>query len=198
MAEHKFAGDASKCSECDATMMAGDHSDKPPAKAAEPPKAANEPTAPTAHQFTELQNEVKQFKERAEKAEGRVDGLEKTNRAMRFGELSKDWAGEKATHLDMLEFMATTCGEDSERFKAYVTKENATAAQLKAAGLFTEIGSSSQGDATGAMAAMETEAIKMSEESQGKLTKEQAFAQIWEKKPVQFREQYREEQRSVN
>lgn len=153
--------------------------------ASEDAKTANEPTAPTAQQFTELQGEVKQFKERAEKAEARTAAIEKDNRAMKFGETVKDWPGERSDNVAMLEHLFSTSeqGEDGEVFKAHIKTMNATAAQLKASSMFTELGSSGVPATGSAEAEADALAKKMSEDSAGKMSVAQAYREVISKTP---------------
>lgn len=111
--------------------------------------------------------------------EGRVAAMEKDARATRFKEIAKDWSGDRAYHLDMLEMIATTekDGEKSARFTKYVEHENAVAEQLRQSALFRETGSSAAVEGSAA-AELEKRARKMADESGGKLTYHQAYDQI--------------------
>lgn len=119
-------------------------------------------------------------KQAREALEGRMAAMEKKDRDTRFGILAKDWSGDKAVHLDMLEHFATSekDGEESARFKAYVTQQNAHAEQLRQSDLFKEIG---RGEPVAGSADAEWEAAarKLQTESGGKLTIEQARDQVW-------------------
>ncbi|HEX7334222.1 MAG TPA: S49 family peptidase [Pyrinomonadaceae bacterium] len=117
---------------------------------------------------------------KAEGLEKRMAAMEKKDRDTRFGIVAKDWSGDKAVHLDMLEHFATSekDGENSARFKAYVTQQNAHTEQLRQSGLFKEIGSSSAVEGS-ADAEWEASAKKLQAESGGKLTIEQARDQVW-------------------
>jgi len=136
-------------------------------------------------------------KAKAEGLEKRVALMEKKDRDTRFGSLAKDWSGEKSFHLDMLEHLATSerDGEQSPRFKAYVTQQNAVAEQLRQSGLFKEIGSSgpAEGSAEAAIQA-KADAIRT---ANPKLTKEQAWDQAWTANP-DLQSQYRNEERISN
>lgn len=132
---------------------------------------------------------------KATKADERIGNLEKAARAKRFSELSKDWVGDKAAHLDMLEHLGTfdEKGEESDRFKAYVTTQNATAEQLKTAGLFSEVGSSAP--AEGSVTAQVSAKVKTMCEADPKLTPEIAFDQVWQTLTPSAKQQWREEDR---
>lgn len=125
---------------------------------------------------TELATE----KQAREALESRVAAMEKEARATRFNALAKDWSGDKAYHLDMLEMVATTekDGEKSPRFTKYVEHENAVAEQLRQSALFREIGASAPAEGS-AEAEWEASARKLQSESGGKLTIEQARDQVW-------------------
>lgn len=155
--------------------------------------------------FAEVNAQLKQMTERVTKAEAevkkaneRADKTEKENRAMQFTETVKEWPGDKQKNVDHLEFLfsASDDGLESDVYKAHVETMNAAAAQLKGAGLFTEIGSAG-GNESGAVTA-EVEAGIVKQMSENKITREQAFTAVWETLPPAKREGYRLEQRSVN
>ena len=75
---------------------------------------------------------------------GRVEKMEKDARRKRFSELADGdtpWYGAVDTHLNLLETMADTFGEDSEQFKTYVSQQQAQAKALADSALFQEQGS---------------------------------------------------------
>lgn len=155
--------------------------------------------------FAEVNAQLKQMTERVAKAEAevkkaneRADVTEKANRAMQFGEMVKEWPGDRAKNVAQLEHLYSTSeeGTESDAFKYQVETMNAAAAQLKGAGLFTEIGSAGGGES--AAVTTEVEAAVAKQMSENKITKEQAFVAVWESLPPAKREGYRQEQRSVN
>lgn len=86
----------------------------------------------------------------------RVGELEKSGRQLRFAETAKGWIGDKAGHVNMLEFLfehSEGKGEESDQFKAYVEAQKAAMAQTRSAGLFKENGITTQD--TGAESAVE-------------------------------------------
>lgn len=66
--------------------------------------------------------------------------LEKDTR--RFSELSTDWPGDKSKNVDTLLQMAKAFGEDSDLFKNHVETMNSAARHTRAAGLFSDVGTS--------------------------------------------------------
>jgi hypothetical protein len=56
------------------------------------------------------------------------------------------WFGDVAKHVSLMERLATTFGEDSDDFKAFVEQQRATAEQVRAAGLYREIGTGARFD----------------------------------------------------
>lgn len=155
--------------------------------AAEDKKETKQTTeaAPTALQFAEMQTQLKQATEDVKKANERAAVIEKDNRAMKFTETVKDWPGETAKNVAMLEHLFSTSeqGRDSEVFKSHVETMNATATQLKASSLFTEVGSTGAPSTGSAEAEANALAKKMSEDSNGKLTTQQAYREVIAKTP---------------
>lgn len=151
----------------------------------------------TEQELANTKTALEAAEQKASKADERIGNLEKAARSKRFSELSKDWIGDKAKHVGMLEHFATfdEKGEESEMFKDYVTTQNATAEQLKAAGLFTEIGSSAP--AEGSITEMVNTKVKTMREADPKLTDEIAFENVWQTLSVAEKEQYREEDRRL-
>lgn len=178
--------------------------EKPTDPAKPEPKKAAEPEAVTPQAFSELQtkltaSEAKNttLESNLTKANERIDSLEKAARAKRFSETAKEFLGEPAKHIAMMEHLATADekGEESELFKEYVAQQSAIAAQAKTAGLFTEVGSSAPA-ADGAVSRVNATVAKFME-SDPKLTKEQAFDKWYASAPKAEREAYREEANSI-
>lgn len=97
------------------------------------------------------------------------------------------WAGEIAKNVSVLETLADAVGEDSETFKDFIAQQRATAAQLKASGLFTEIGSNQSGAAgAGAWERIEAEARKVA--SDEKVSFEVATGLVMERNPRLYSE----------
>ena len=96
----------------------------------------------------EASAEAQKYREALDAANERVANLESKAQRKRFAELSDEWFGDK--HVDMLVSLAGAWGEDSEEFAAYVTQQNAVAAQLKDASIFNEIGSNRQSEGNSA------------------------------------------------
>lgn len=132
-------------------------------------------------------------KQAREALEKRMAAMEKKDRDTRFGILAKDWSGDKAFHLDMLEHLATSesDGENSARFKAYVTQQNAVAEQLRQSGLFKEIGSNGKAVSDSAVLQADAEAKALMAKN-SKLSNADALKEVFAKNP-QLYESYRKE-----
>ena len=83
-------------------------------------------------------------KRRQAKAASQVEALESRARISRFESLigsgDNAWAGERGTHLMMLQLLAVNGGEDSEGFSAYVRQQKALTAQLATSALLESVG----------------------------------------------------------
>lgn len=155
----------------------------------------------TPQAFSELQTRVEAAENAAKekdallvKANERIASLEQDTRAKRFGELSKDWVGDNKVHVATLEhFSQLEGGEESDMFKNYVTTQNATAEQLKKAGLFAEIGSSApvEGSAT----AQIDKRVKELRTANPKLSEAEAFTEAWGEASPDVKRMFREEDR---
>jgi hypothetical protein len=167
----------------------------------ETPKVeATETVSPQA--FSELQARVEAAENSAKEKDGqlvkaneRIAGLERDARAKRFSETAKDWVGDRAAHLDMLEFLFSSDekGEEGDRFKKYKEQQTAAAEQLKKGDLFKEIGSNQPAEGS-ATAKIQASAQKF-READPKLTSEMAFDKAWSEAPNALRDQYRDERR---
>lgn len=91
----------------------------------------------------EAEQQVKKFADLLDSATGRIAAMESENLERRMAEISDGWVGDKKNHLIVLKSFAESFGEDSDTFKAYVTQQNAVAAQLTQSGIFDESGSDS-------------------------------------------------------
>jgi phage I-like protein len=169
------------------------------------PKKAAETETVNPQAFSDLQTKYQAAETEAQtvkadlvKANERIGTLEKSARFKRFSEIAKDFLGETAKHLDFMEFLATSDekGEESERFKDYVTQQTAIAAQAKTGNLFAEIGSSAPIEG-GAISRIDAAAKKF-READPKLSEAMAFTMAWNSSTAGERVAYREEQRSVN
>ncbi len=140
------------------------------------------------------ESEVESAKLEAAEAKARVALVERQARTQRFESLARQWAGATAEHVATLEYLAQAeGGEESPLFKGYVTTQNATAEQLRAGGLFKELGSAVS-TAVSAYDEMEAKAKSLIETSGGKLTRETAITQVAEANPELYK-RYLAEQR---
>jgi signal peptide peptidase SppA len=125
------------------------------------------------------QADAEAAKKQADAAQAEIALLKQQARAIRFTEMAKGWAGVPAQHVAVLEHLAQAeGGEESELFKGYVTQQKAITEQMDTAKLFGEIGSSQPVEGS-ASADIDAQAKKMSAESAGKLTYQQAYDQIY-------------------
>lgn len=168
-------------------------------KAAEPPKELAERLAASEAQTKTFKEEAEKNAAEAKRANERVDALEKDSRAKRFGEMATGWVGKKEQHIAMMEHLATSDekGEESDLFKSYVETQKAAAEQISKSNIFSEIGTSRAAEGS-VEAEIEAKAKKMSEESSGKLTYAQAYAETLKQNPSLYTRLQAEERRSVN
>lgn len=167
------------------------------ASADDKPLAA-QPT-PDTKAIEDARAEAAAAKKEAAEANGRIAQLEKDARATRFGAIVKDWPGESAKHVAMLELLATSQegGETSQAFTDYVTQQKAISEQVKTAALFQEVGSSQPVE--GSVEATMESKIKALRDKDPALTYEGAYDQVWKAMSAHERTQYRDETRkSVN
>lgn len=145
-------------------------------KAIEAHKASEE-AARTAAELTATENK---------KLSERVGSLEKDARTKRFNEQAAKWPGEPANHVLLME----TLGEGTEPFNAYVKSQDAIAAQLKSANIFSEMGSShsaSSDVAQNAEAQLSAKAKDIQAADQ-KMTYEQAYDRALVQNPKLYAE----------
>lgn len=62
----------------------------------------------------------------------------------RYAEMSREWVGDNAKHVDTLEALASVDGENSAVFRFHVETQNAVAEQLRQSKLFDEVGTDRQ------------------------------------------------------
>lgn len=110
------------------------------AKNAEAEAAASE-LAAKAEAETELSQRVGKLEAALDASNKRNAEMAAEVRRKRFGELAKEWTGETAKHVALLEQLADSAGEDSDAFGFYVQTQNAVAEQLNSSALFEDIGS---------------------------------------------------------
>lgn len=97
------------------------------------------------------------------------------------------WFGEVAGHVTVLESFAQTFGEDSDRFKTYVTQQQAMAAQIATSAAFQELGSDASGRPESAWAQIERKASEL-RAAEPALSIEQATAKVMEREPALYRQ----------
>jgi ClpP class serine protease len=138
----------------------------------------------TAAKLSEVESDKAKLGEQVGKLETSVGALQRQARETRFKEMSKGWIGDPRHHVAMLENLsASEGGEESALFKGYVTQQKAAAEQVETSELLKEIGSSQAAEGS-AEAEIEARAIKMSSESNGKMTRQQAYDQIYASDPA--------------
>lgn len=165
------------------------------AKADAAPVKADDRVDAHSAELDTLRTRTEKAEQDAAAANARVAQLEKDARATRFTALVKDWPGESAKHVAMLELLATSQegGEESAAFKDHITNLNAIAAQTKTAKLFEEIGSSQPVE--GSVSAQVEADVQKRMAADPKLTRAIAFDQARSALPYQLRQEYDNEQR---
>jgi signal peptide peptidase SppA len=103
-------------------------------------EAAATDTSVTAEAFNALQEELK-----AMKSENTLRDLKD-----KFTAKAASFAGNKDEKINFLVSLAEKFGEDSTEVSSYITDQNAMAEQIRAGGLFKEIGSSAKSENDGA------------------------------------------------
>lgn len=148
-------------------------------------------------QLEQLKAETEKANKEAADAKAQVAVLQKDARTTRFSALAKDWPGEPAKHVAMLELLATSQegGEGSPVFKDYVTQQKAIAEQVKTAKLFEEVGSSEPVE--GSVSAKVDASIKALMTADSKLSYELAYDQVRNQLPVAQRKEFDNEQRRL-
>jgi 2'-5' RNA ligase len=97
------------------------------------------------------------------------------------------WFGELASHVEVLQSFAQTFGEDSAQFQAYVTQQQAVAAQIATSEAFRELGSDANGRPESAWAQIERKASEL-RAAEPALSIEQATAKVMEREPALYRQ----------
>lgn len=97
------------------------------------------------------------------------------------------WFGEVAQHVTVLESFAQAFGEDSPQFKAYVTQQQAVAAQIATSDAFRELGSDASGRPESAWTQIERKASEL-RAADPDLSIEQATAKALEQNPSLYRQ----------
>lgn len=142
-------------------------------------KSAGETTA------TQLKTASEQIA--AMQAEARRQRFTALVRGTADGQPSHRWFGEVAQHLDVLDTFAQTFGEESPQFTAYVTQQQAIAAQIATSAAFRELGSDASGALPSAWAQIERKAGEL-RAADASLTTEQATAKVLEQNPALYRQ----------
>lgn len=168
----------------------------PPAKDAAP-IVDNAAVEQAKAEATAAKQEAEEAKREATEAKLQVAKIQKESREARFKTLAKDWIGETAHHVAVLEQLAQLeGGEESALFQGYVKQQKAAVEQTNPA-LFGEIGSSAPAEGS-ASADIDAQAKKLASESGGKLTYQQAYDQIYAGNADLRSRVDAEERRSVN
>jgi ClpP class serine protease len=159
----------------------------PGTQASPPPSSAAAPAESSA-EMKALQEKVAAQEKQLTASQGEIARMQKEARTARFQTLVSGFVGESEKHMQMLEHLATTAGEDSDIFKSYVDGQNAHAEQLRQSGLFGETGRTgvSAGVDGTAYGEIESKARAMMEKDSN-LTLEQAISTVAESDPALYR-----------
>ena len=142
-------------------------------------KSASETTAASNKQLAE-QMAAMQADARTQRYTALIRGLGDSAHPHR-------WFGEVANHVEVLNTFAQTFGEDSPQFKAYVTQQQAVAAQIATSEAFRELGSDASGRPESAWAQIERKASEL-RAAEPTLSIEQATAKALEQNPALYRQ----------
>ena len=142
-------------------------------------KSASEATATAnkqlAEQITKMQTDA-----RTRRFTALVHGTDDSAHSHR-------WFGEVASHVEVLQSFAQAFGEDSAQFKAYVTQQQAVAAQIATSDAFRELGSDASGRPESAWTQIERKASEL-RAADPALSIEQATAKALEQNPSLYRQ----------
>ena len=138
------------------------------------------------------QAESAQAKADAAAVTTRLTAMEAEARTGRLKALAAGFSGGEVTHFSVLEHLATSAGEESEVFKAYVTAQTAQSEQIKASNLFKEVGLGGQGGGDSAFGKLSAIATEIA--SKENLTQAQSFAAACERNKSLY-DQYVNERR---
>lgn len=144
-----------------------------PVKLAEPAKATEQ--APVTADTSALEATVAAQQTALTAAQERIAAMETDARTTRLEATVAHWAGDKATHLQILGAL----GEGTPNFAAYVTQQKAHTEQLRQSKLFAPAGSEQAGAAGGAYAQIEAQAKALMEKEPG-LTRAKAILRVAE------------------
>ena len=152
----------------------------------------------TASEMRLMTEKVDDERKKRVAAEARIDGLEATERERRYRDivLGRDESSIRAVEKDGTELrpmvgdlagkvkIMTTLGEDSDEFKVYIAGERAHASQIHEAGLFSELGTDSQGQPISASAKDEfDQEVKTLRAKDEKLNQADAVARVASENP---------------
>jgi hypothetical protein len=165
----------------------------------------NKPEQIDAQKFAEMQTSLQAAEAKVQAAEEenrklaeRTASLEKDARSKRFSDTINDAAGNGAKrfigatedHLSFMEFIAEHDGETSDRMSKYVEQQRAHAEQVRASGVFKEIGRTGEGENT-ALAQLDAKA-KALQASETGLTYAVAYDRVMAENPELYRQSLKE------
>lgn len=113
----------------------------------------------------------------------------------RYAEMSKDWAGDSAKHVDTLEALASVDGEDGDVFRFHVETQNAVAEQLRTSKLFEEAGTDRQMSGESAVEQLNKMAAKRAAEFG--VSQADALGQVMSENPALYSRYVAETQQRV-
>lgn len=113
-----------------------------------------------------------------EDTEKQLKAMQAERRRERFVQEASAWIGDSGKHVQLLEALADTFGEDSDQFKAYAEQQAAVKNQLATSGLFSEFGRPARPEGDTPLAKLEALAKAKAAASDGKLTYAQAYAEV--------------------
>lgn len=166
-----------------------------------PPKSeAREPSVAQAQAqaFAEVQAKLaasetvaQQYAEQIRHLEEQVGAMQQAERRQRFTELARDFIGETAPKITLMEHLADTAGEESALFSAYLSEQRAQVEQARQARLFSVVGSGAARQTSGPLDAI-TQAVTAKRASEPGLSEADAQRLVFSERPDLYR-QYRAE-----
>jgi hypothetical protein len=113
----------------------------------------------------------------------------------RYAEMSREWVGDSAKHVDTLEALASVDGENSAVFCFHVETQNAVAEQLRQSKLFDEVGTDRQMSGESAVEQLNKMAAKRAAEFG--ISQADALGQVMSENPALYSRYVAETQQRV-
>ncbi len=142
-------------------------------------------------QLAALQADREKDKAALEALQAEKAALEQEKLTNELKAISKDWSGDQAKHLAVMQALVSAGGRDSAAFKAYVELQTAAANIIDASTVFEQIGSSRGGEQKSALVQLEEKARTLA--AAEKIPYENAFQRAAEENQALYAQYLKEE-----